>query len=158
MKKILLAISLLWISFTTHAQDGPPLTLDPYFSAIIVTDINASIDWYSNILGFTVLNKVESEARGFKQSNLERGNILLELIELEVAVDATDVVPNYNDKTRLIGFFKCGFLVTDFDKWMAYLTEQKVNFHGTAVTDPISGKRIVIVKDPDGNRIQLFEK
>ena len=158
MKKILLAILLLWTSLFSYSQDDTSLSLEAYFTAIIVTDIDASIDWYSNILGFTVLNKVESEARGFKQSNLERGNILLELIELDAALDAKDVVPDYNSKTRLIGFFKSGFIVVDFDKWIVHITRHQVTVHGTVVTDPNSGKRMVIIKDPDGNRIQLFEK
>jgi len=35
--------------------------------------------------------------------------------------------------------------------------ESKVDFNGGVVEDPVSGKKMVIILDPDGNRIQLFE-
>ena len=95
---------------------------------------------------------------GFKQANLKRGNILLEFIELKSAVSPKDVVTDYNSKTRMLGFFKTGFLVSDFAGWVAHLQNANVNFQGKVVTDELSGKKMVIVKDPDGNRIQIFEK
>ena len=109
-------------------------------------------------MGFTVLNQVEYSDMGFKQKNLKRVDVLIELIELNTALSAKDIVPNYTNKTRMKGFFKIGFLVSDFDKWMTHLTLAEMNFHGNVVADEISGKRMVIIKDLDGNRIQIFEK
>ena len=158
MKRILIVLSLIWIPFWSSAQTGSSLDLEAYFSAIIVNDLDSSINWYSNILGFSVINKVESKKRGFKQSNLKKGSVLIELIELDNAVSSKDVVPNYNNKTRIIGFFKTGFLVSDFGKWIDHLTKEKVDFYGNIVTDDNTGKKMVIITDPDGNRIQIFEK
>ena len=59
---------------------------------------------------------------------------------------------------RVTGFFKIGFLVTEFDMWIDHLTNEKVDFYGNIVTDHTSGKRMAIITDPDGNRIQIFEK
>lgn len=56
------------------------------------------------------------------------------------------------------GIFKIGFSVTDFNSWMTHFENSKVNFRGSAVEDPNSGKRMIILLDPDGNRIQIFEK
>ena len=56
------------------------------------------------------------------------------------------------------GFFKIGFLVDEFDAWVNRLREAEVEIHGRVVTDKNLGKRMLIIKDPDGNRIQLFEK
>jgi len=144
--------------FSSYAQSKPTQDLEAYFSAIIVSDLDSSITWYSSSLGFEVVNKVESTERGFKQSNLKSGNTLLELIELDRAVSLKDTVSNYSDKMRIIGFFKIGFLVTDFDKWIDRLTNNSVDFSGNVVTDSITGKRMVIITDPDNNRIQIFEK
>ena len=45
----------------------------------------------------------------------------------------------------------------DFDTWVARLKATGVEFQGDVVIDKTSGKKMLVVKDPDGNRIQLFE-
>ncbi|MBO6524105.1 MAG: VOC family protein [Balneolaceae bacterium] len=50
-----------------------------------------------------------------------------------------------------------GFKIQNFDSWVKYLREKQVSFRGDVVNDPISGKKMVVVLDPDGNRIQFFE-
>ncbi len=158
MKKILILSTLIWLPFLSYAQNNPTQDLEAYFSAMIVSDFDSSINWYSNTLGFEVISRIESVERGFKQSNLKRGDVLIELVELDKVLDLEDIVPNYNNKMRIIGFFKLGFLVTDFEKWIDHLTNEKVDFYGSVVTDDTTGKRMVIITDPDGNRIQIFEK
>ena len=59
---------------------------------------------------------------------------------------------------RIIGLFKIGFVVTDFEKWVDHLIDKEVDFCGNIVTDDNTEKRMVIITDPDGNRIQIFEK
>ncbi len=158
MKKSLAIIFLICSPVLSAAQTSSTPKLEAYFSAIIVKDINVSINWYTDILGFTVLNKVESTERGFAQSNLKREDILIELIELDRAVSPEKVIPNYTKKTRMIGLFKTGFLVSDFDTWMKHLKHKKANFYGNIVSDPSTGKKMTIILDPDGNRVQIFEK
>ena len=128
------------------------------FSAIIVRDMEVSVTWYADKLGFEVINNNENAEMGFKQSNLKLGNVLIELISLTSAVDPEKAVSDHSSKTRLIGFFKFGFRVSDFDTWITHLKVKDVSFHGSVVNDPVSGKRMVIIKDPDGNRIQIFER
>lgn len=131
---------------------------EAYFSAIIVNDIESSITWYSNNLGLKLLNKVDSEERGFKQANLKRGNVLIELIELKSSLSQKTLLESHPKKTKIEGFFKFGFRVSEFDKWVAALKKSKVEFYGDVVTDDLSGRRMLIINDPDGNRIQIFEK
>lgn len=157
MKKIAL-LSLLWISLLNCAKNDSTQDLEAYFSAIIVSDIEVSINWYKDILGFDIENKIESEERGFKQSNLKRGSVHIELIELNKAVSLKEIIPEYNNKTRIVGLFKIGFHIRHFDKWMDHLATRKVDKHGDIVSDSKTGKRMIIITDPDGNRIQLFEK
>ena len=149
---------LLSSVLVTVAQSVPPAGIRPYFTAIITRDIDSSINWYSTTLGFSVVGKTESKEHGFKQANLQSGELLLELIELESAVNQADVIPGYSSKTRVTGLFKTGYQVDDFQQWMTHLESLKTEFHGNVVTDKITGKRMVILLDPDGNRIQLFEK
>ena len=154
MKLIFITVLTFGLSFSSIAQDLP--NLEAYFSAFIVKDIDQSIDWYSKNLGFEVLDKTENEAYGFSQANLKRGSIAIELIEIKNSINPAEVVPNFNKKTKVQGIFKVGFLVSDLDEWVKHLKKNAVTFHGDVVTDK-SGQRMVILKDPDGNKIQLFE-
>ena len=158
MKKIFLLFIFVIGSSFCHSQLNSLPKPEAHFSAIIVTNIETSINWYATSFGFKVLNKVTSNERGFKQANLKCGTTLIELIELKTSLSPTELLKKHPKKTRIDGFFKFGFLVSEFEKWMIHLKQIKVDFHGTVVIDPISKKKMVLVKDPDGNRIQLFEK
>ena len=114
---------------------------EAYFIAIIVNDMENSINWYSKILGFEVLNRIESKERGFKLSNLKRGNILIELIALDSSISENDLLKSHPKGTRTRGVFKFGFRVAKFEKWIDHLKQSKVDFNGTIVTDKLSGKR-----------------
>ena len=131
---------------------------EPYFSAIMVSDMDQSLHWYTSIMGFQVLDKKEFEERGLKMANLKRGNMLIELIEVRNSIKPVEILADKEKGSQIVGFFKLGFQVDKFDQWLHFLSELEVDFHGTVVRDPISEKRMVIIKDPDGNRIQIFEK
>ena len=96
-----------------------------------------------------VLNRVENSERGFKQANLRRGKFQLEVLEIDNVT-----MPDQ----RVGGYFKFGFTVEKFNQWVEDLRDKDVDFHGSIVKDPATGKSMVIIKDPDGNRIQIFEK
>ncbi|MEP2773931.1 MAG: VOC family protein [Fulvivirga sp.] len=146
--KLITCICLIAIGSFSQAQD-----LSPTFLAIIVSDMDSSIAWYQQKLGFEVVNQTANEARGFKQANLKTASTKLELIEIKNAVNPSDSI-----KSPLIGLFKFGFTTQKFDWWIEHLEQQAAHFHGRVVPDPHSGKRLVLVKDPDGNRIQIFEQ
>lgn len=158
MKKPLLIITFSTIAFLGFTQPDKLSDPEPYFSAIIVENIDTSIDWYGKILGYEIINKVDMSDRGFRQANLKRGDSLLELIELSTALSPAELLSDKPARTRIKGFFKFGFTVSAFDDWMKFLTVSDVNFNGSVVEDPNSGKRMIIMLDPDGNRIQLFEE
>lgn len=153
----ILYISLLVLHLTAFSQNE---TLsEPYagFSAVIVQDLNRSIEWYSGILGFEVIDQAENPDRGFAQANLKNGYVMLELIELETAVSPAELLKGYDNKTKITGFFKFGMTVSDFDSWVRHLEKENAHISGSVVANPATGKKMIIVLDPDGNRIQLFE-
>ena len=158
MKKILWAIIIFCLSFQGYAQNNSKDDLEAYFSAIIVRDFDASIAWYTQILGFKAISNFESEENGVRQANLQNGDVLIELIELERALDPAALVPNFDKNALMVGIFKIGFRVADFDKWISHLTNEKADFVGSVIKDTTTGKRMVIITDPDGNRLQIFEK
>jgi len=154
----LLAFMLvLWDAVAAQEQAQPKPKLSFGFVSIIVADLDKSLDWYTKVLGFAVKNRIENEARGFKIANLRRTEYALELIELKKAVALNKALPNFNPKTRIQGFFKVGFQVSHFDQWLQHLRYHKVSFYGKVVTDPVTQRRMVIVTDPDNNRVQFFE-
>lgn len=149
---------LLLLPFSNQAQTSLPKNLTPYFNAIIVSELDSSLVWYQQMLGYEVLSNKAYAEMGFKQANLSRGHASLELLELSSAIAPEKSIPNYNSKTKVIGLFKFGFQVDDFDQWMEYLEAKQVTFHGRVVKEETTNKRMIIILDPDGNRIQLFEK
>ena len=141
MKKAITLLLLAVCASFSYGQIKPLPKPEAYFSAIIVSDIEASITWYSTSFGFTVLNKVVSEERGFKQASLQCGMILIELIELTSSLSPKNLLKNHPKKTKIEGFFKFGFLVSKFEKWVTHLKQLKVEFYGSVVTDPNSKKK-----------------
>ncbi len=157
MKLPLSFFILIALGASSIAQTENTQSFQPYFTAIIVSDINTSIDWYSKNLGLVVLNKMENEERGFKQANLKGEGAILELIELKGTMSPKEAMEG-KPKARIEGLFKVGYSVADFDKTVEQFKLSKVDFHGDVVQDPNTGQRMVILKDPDGNRIQIFER
>lgn len=158
MRHSLLVISLVLFQLTTQAQVTDLPDPKPYFSAIIVSDLDSSIDWYAKNLGLEIVNKVEMADRGFKQANMKRGGIWIELIELDNARSQKELFADLPPKTKIEGYFKFGFTVASFDKWIQFLTASDAELYGSVLRDPNSEKRMIIVLDPDGNRIQIFEE
>ena len=138
-------------------QTVAPKNVQLSFAAVIVKDFDKSVDWYTKNFGFEIVNKVVMENRGIKQVNLKQGDVNLELIELQSALDPNEKYSDSTTKNRFLGFFKIGFSVQNFDSRVKQLTSNGVVFQGKVVTDSKTLNRMVIVLDPDGNRIQLFE-
>ena len=158
MRQIGYILILTFSSFFSRAQNDFPDGLEPYFTAVIVNNMDSSLIWYQEVLGYEVLNQKHFPEMGFKQANLSNGQGSLELIKLSSAISPQEVIPNYNTKTKIVGLFKFGFQVENFDQWIDHLQLKDVQFNGRIVTDELTNKRMIIVLDPDGNRIQLFEK
>lgn len=159
MKKVLIILPFFcFLHSATYSQTESIPEIDPYFSAIIVTDLESSVSWYSMVLGFNVTDQFESKERGFKIANLKRSSMAIELLEIKNAVHPESIIPDYSSKTKIVGFFKIGYRVADFEGMVDHLMKKDVEFYGNIVKGPNTGKRMVIITDPDGHRIQIFEK
>lgn len=143
MKTIAIIALCIFLS-TGNAQTKSP---QAYFTAIIVSDIDRSVEWYQNLFDTEVLKRVEMPERGVRIAILKGDELLIELLQLS---DAS------KSEGRAQGFFKIGFMVEDIDNWVARLKGNEVEFYGGLVYDESLNKRTQILKDPDGNYIQLF--
>lgn len=114
---------------------------------IITKNAEQLAKWYEKNLDFD---------RSLENDLLYHKNLTILLEENDKAKhrDSTKVAYNLD---RLPGFFKIGFLTNQFDNLVESLRENEVKFVGGVVTDKIQDRRMLVIKDPDGNRIQLFE-
>ena len=151
-------ILLIVSSLNLKSQSDALPELASSFTALIVENIDSSVAWYERNLGFELYKININEERGFAQANLERSGSRLELIEIKGSPSIKDIQIIIPDVNRLQGIFKFGFDVEGFDHWISHLQSSGVQFSGDVVNDPVSDKRMVIILDPDGNRVQLFER
>ena len=61
---------LIIVLFVVFGNDLTAQEFKPYFSAIIVGNIDSSISWYKKVLGLELRNRTDSPERGFIQANL----------------------------------------------------------------------------------------
>ena len=155
--KIYYAFLLIGLPLFISAQTDKAPELTASFFAIIVEDMDTSLRWYQEKLGFRMLNETHLPERSLRQANLQKGHIHLELIELASALKPAEAIEGFSSKSKITGFFKVGFRVPDFDAWLRHLDEVKIDWQGKVVRDPQSRKRMLIINDPDGNRLQFFE-
>ena len=146
-----ITLFLLYSCKDTAHQDE----FDTNFIAIIVSDMDTSLKWYQDELGFQTVDFNDVPERGLKQANLSAGSNRLELIYLESLVK-TDSTENKARTSLQLGLFKIGFNVSNFDQFLQ--NNLDINAEDERiVVDSQTNKRMIIIKDPDGNRIQLFE-
>lgn len=157
MKFVLSVFAVLFIILSNPIKSQPNEVF-PFSVSIIIKDIDTAVDWYTKNLGLRIRNVNENKERNSKIVNLENGNLLLELIKINSAVDKNEVLEKYPAGSRFAGFMKTGFVTEKFDEWHEFLENQKVKFRGTIVTDSHSNKRTFLIEDPEGNVLQFFEK
>lgn len=125
---------------------------EPTFVAIRVRDVGAMDDWYSRTFGLDRRKTLDGEGGAFSIRILGNETLTVELIEQNGTEDAPD---------RHIGLFKIGFYVDDATQSLAQLRalgavapDQDV----TVFVDEPLGVRTFVVRDPEGNRLQFFER
>ena len=136
-----------------HAQD-----MKPFFSAVVVSNIDSSIAWYKKVFELQLRNRTDAPERGFIQANLHNKEMMIELIQVDSSLSQNRILEKHPQKTRIRGFMKFGFVVKDIDDLYKKLKDQNIKFTGRMVTDPINNKKTFLVNDPDDNLIQFFEQ
>lgn len=158
MRSKYILILFLLLNSILYSQNTTTSNTEGMFVALIVKNIDESIRWYTQILSLEKINSNDLPERGLKQANLRREGIHVELIQLESAITPSEVLNKADGKKRITGIFKFGFKVSNFEHWQQHLLEKQIITTDDIVRDPNTNKRMVVFKDPDGNRIQIFEK
>ena len=114
--------------------------------AITVKDLDSTIEWYVENMGFTVKRTIENKERGMRIAFLEAGSGAT--LEFFGFVDPEKVVEGPKLKAEETGIKHISFLVDDLDEMCKRLKSAGVEF--TAVT---AGR--AVFKDPNDIVIEM---
>ncbi len=117
--------------------------------AIIASDLDKSLDFYTKILGFTEMSRIERKERESTIVYLDAGNFKVELFSFP----DTPKRMSYPEAT---GLRHIAFAVKNFDAIVKSLHERGIIFEGERI-DPTSQKRVVFFMDPDDLPIEIVE-
>ncbi len=114
---------------------------------IVTKDSETLGQWYSKNFGF-----MDSK----DHSLLYHDNLTIKLIQ-NTEAKHRDSVENAYNVNYLPGIFKFGFKTNQFDGLVEHLKKNGVEFRGGVMQDTILNRRMILIKDPEANYIQLFE-
>ncbi|MES1220505.1 MAG: VOC family protein [Bacteroidota bacterium] len=154
--KILLSMLILMRAYIIHAQNTSAFKYEPYFSAVIVSNVDSAAQWYQSVFDQKIKNRIDDTQNGFRVMIMESSTFLLELIENKTWPDQKQLLSGKPEGTRIQGFFKIGFKVPDMDSCLKRLATLKI-IPGRIYTDSETKKRNFLINDPDGNLVQFFE-
>ncbi len=118
--------------------------------AIIASNIEKSIEFYVNVLGFSIIRKVYREERDSWKVDLALHDEYL--IELFTFPDA----PKRLSYPEALGLRHLAFSVDDMNACITELNAKGVKTEDVRV-DPFTGYKCVFFADPDGLPIELVE-
>jgi methylmalonyl-CoA/ethylmalonyl-CoA epimerase len=125
--------------------------ISPHFIALSVPDLDASERWYRDLFGLTVVMDVQADSNT-RVRVLRSANLTVELVADRRARPRARTGP---DIAQAHGLMKAGLFVSDLDATIAVLRAHRIAIEGQWLE---SNPRNLLVRDPDGNLIQFFER
>lgn len=116
----------------------------PQYFAVVVKDVDKSVEWYSTVFGLGKIGGSEAEDGSWRIENLNSELLFIEIIK-DKAAKEIDLA---------LGFCKMGFQVPDV-KTVADRVAKETGEAPRVLEFPEYGIRIIQLRDPDGNIIQL---
>ena len=118
--------------------------------AIICSDYQRSLDFYTHVLGLRVLAEHYREERQSYKSDLALGDdYVIELFSFPSP-------PSRLTRPEAAGLRHLAFEVDNIDESVRELDALGIN-HETVRTDEYTSKRFLFFQDPDGLPIELYE-
>jgi len=118
--------------------------------AIIASDIEQSIAFYVDVLGFSIIRKVYREERDSWKVDLAlNGDYLIELFTFPDAPQR----PSYPEA---LGLRHLAFTVSNIETSISELHSKRVETESIRI-DPFTGCKCVFFADPDGLPIEMVE-
>ena len=143
------------------AKNKSPLaTAHPYLMSLSVADLDLSVRWYCEMLGFRETRRLNLPDSSLRISFLELNGFRFELVEFKNSVSLAAIqskFPTVDDRAKVQGFGKLAFAVTSVRDVAASLKSKKVKFVREVTREKDTGETWFIVEDVDGNWLQFFE-
>jgi len=144
-----------------ESQDPPTSGVEAHHTGLTVADLDRSIEFYAGLLGCTVESRfsvsgdafgavVGSDGVSGRFVHLDSGGSRIELVEYEPAAS-----PREPATLPQPGGSHVAFAVKDVDAFLGGLPDRVDRLSEPRTTD--SGTRLVFVRDPDGNLVELLE-
>lgn len=118
--------------------------------AIIASDYKKSKDFYTRILGFTIINEAYREQRNSYKLDLRIDE------QTQIELFSFPSPPIRPSTPEACGLRHLAFRVSDLDNAVAYLHVHRVECEPIRI-DEFTGKRFTFFKDPDNLPLELYE-
>ena len=139
-----------------HPAGNRPI---PYLVGISVADVDSSIKWYEENLGFKTVKRMELPQYDLRLAFLELNGFRVELVENKKSFSIKKYVPDYQDGSGLPqGMAKIGFLVNKIEPIAESLKKRGIPFVVELREDKEFAVKFFIILDNSGNLIQYFQK
>lgn len=131
----------------TYKNHDAPAEFIPVHIGLVVTNAAKSAHFYENLLGFTI--KGIHTLDGLTIINLQSGSFTIELLEY---------TPAPLEKRGAGCFDHIAFVVADIDRAVTQLQNEGIHFETDAPRLASTGKKIIFLAGPDGERIELMQE
>ena len=122
-----------------------------HHAAIICSDYGRSKQFYTELLGLSVLDEnYRADRDSYKLDLALPDGGQVELFSMPGA-------PKRPSFPEAQGLRHLAFSVSDIDQWVAWLTSQSIEVEPIRV-DPYTGMRFTFFKDPDDLPLELYEQ
>ena len=138
-------------SYTRQYNLQGPFALAPYLSMLSVQDYEQTINWYDR-MGFELVESLEQP--GNRRSVMSLGNFILEIGSFRDDRSLKQLGTPDDIKDKVTRMNKLAFKTANFDSLYVLLTRDTPPFFEVME----GNQRSFIVKDHEGNLIQLFEE
>lgn len=136
-------------------DNADKLGLRPHHCGISVADIEASIDWYSRMLGFTLEKRVKVEGVPAKIAFIKNGDFMIELFEIPDAAPLPEDRKHPNRDILTHGTKHMAYQVSDTKQLVEDLKSRGVQV--ALDVQIIDNTVMAFIRDNTGNLIELIQ-
>jgi catechol 2,3-dioxygenase-like lactoylglutathione lyase family enzyme len=137
----------------------------PSFAALSVPDLAASVRWYREVFGLSVVFEAVTPDSATKVALLAGAGLRIELVWHQNAKPLSSYAGGPTQPDLVFGAPKIGFFVPDMDSAVAVLRTHGATIEGTWLVRPPNTAasdtlwtRNILVRDNSGTYVQLFER
>ena len=131
-------------------QTNGSFKLKPHHVAINVADIEASISWYCDVLGFAVARRNFIPNLESQNALLTNGDFNIEIFQHERIILRPEGESDQAPGTETVGFRQMAFAVDDLRALTAALKEK-----GASITRERPDGTVLFVRDNSGNVLEF---